>query len=49
MNFLQLAQDYDALAITFRQACSYPPQPLRGLLSVLLLGEQRHEGCKQFA
>jgi len=24
-------------------------QPLRGLLSVLLLGEQRHDGCKQFA
>ena len=26
-----------------------PPQPLRGLLSVLLLGEQRHDGCEQFA
>ena len=25
------------------------PQPLRGLLSVLLLGEQRHDGCEQFA
>jgi len=26
-----------------------PMQPLRGLLSVLLLGEQRHDGCEQFA
>jgi len=26
-----------------------PPQPLRGLLPILLLGEQRHNGCKQFA
>ena len=26
-----------------------PPQPLRGLLPVSLLGEQRHDGCKQFA
>jgi len=26
-----------------------PPQPLRGLLPILLLGEQRHDGCKQFA
>ena len=25
------------------------PQPLRGLLSVSLLGEQRHHGCEQFA
>ena len=25
------------------------PQPLRGLLPVLLLGEQRHDGCEQFA
>ena len=25
------------------------PQPLRGLLPVLLLGEQRHSGCEQFA
>ena len=24
------------------------PQPLRGLLPVLLLGEQRHNGCEQF-
>ena len=24
-------------------------QPLRGLLPVLLLGEQRHDGCEQFA
>ena len=26
-----------------------PSQPLRGLLPVLLLGEQRHSGCGQFA
>jgi len=28
---------------------SVTPQPLRGLLSILLLGEQRHNGCEQFA
>ena len=26
-----------------------PPQPLRGLLSLSLLGEQRHDECEQFA
>ena len=26
-----------------------PSQPLRGLLPILLLGEQRHNGCEQFA
>jgi len=26
-----------------------PPQPLRGLLPVSLLGEQKHNGCEQFA
>jgi len=25
------------------------PQPLRGLLPILLLVEQRHNGCEQFA
>ena len=25
------------------------PQPLRGLLPILLLGGQRHNGCEQFA
>jgi len=25
------------------------PQPLRGLLPILLLGEQTHDGCEQFA
>jgi len=25
-----------------------PPQPLRGMIPILLLGEQRHNGCKQF-
>ena len=38
--------------------CVYPPpflaihhcsQPLCGLLPILLLGEQRHDGCEQFA
>ena len=26
-----------------------PSQPLRGLLPISLLGEHRHNGCKQFA
>ena len=26
-----------------------PSQPLRGLLPILLPGEQRHSGCEQFA
>jgi len=26
-----------------------PSQPLRGLLQISLLGEQRHDGCEQFA
>ena len=26
-----------------------PPQPLRGLLPILLHGEQRHDGCEQFS
>jgi len=26
-----------------------PSQPLRRLLPILLLGEQRHNGCEQFA
>jgi len=26
-----------------------PPQPLRGLLPISLLREQRHDGCEQFA
>ena len=26
-----------------------PPQPLRGLLPILLLGEQKHDRCEQFA
>jgi len=25
------------------------PQPLRGPLPILLLGEQRHDGCEKFA
>jgi len=33
----------------FLPGLQLPPQPLRGLLPVLLLGEQRHDGCEQFA
>jgi len=33
----------------FPSGLQLPPQPLRGLLPVLLLGEQRHNGCEQFA
>ena len=33
----------------FSPGLRLPPQPLRGLLPVLLLGEQRHDGCEQFA
>ena len=32
-----------------RPAVTHPPQPLRGLLPILLLGEQRHNWCEQFA
>ena len=33
----------------FRPEQQLPSQPLSGLLPVLLLGEQRHDGCEQFA
>ena len=33
----------------FPSGLQLPPQPLRGLLPIFLLGEQRHNGCKQFA
>jgi len=33
----------------FRPGLQLPSQPLKGLLPILLLGEQRHEGCEQFA
>ena len=33
----------------FPPGLQLPPQPLRGLLPMLLLGEQRHNGCEQFA
>ena len=33
----------------FPPGLQLPPQPLKGLLSILLLGEQRHNGCEQFA
>jgi len=26
-----------------------PTQPLKGLLPLLLIGEQKHDGCEQFA
>jgi len=33
----------------FPPGLQLPPQPLRGLLPILLLGEQRYDGCEQFA
>jgi len=33
----------------FPPGLQLPPQPLRGLLPVLRLGEQRQDGCEQFA
>jgi len=33
----------------FPPGLQLPSQPLRGLLPVSLLGEQRHDGCEQFA
>ena len=33
----------------FPPGLQLPPQPLRGLLPILLLGEQRDNGCEQFA
>ena len=33
----------------FPPGLQLPSQPLRGLLPILLLGEQRHDGCKQLA
>ena len=33
----------------FPPGLQLPPRPLRGLLPVLLLGEERHDGCEQFA
>ena len=42
--------------VSHKPGCHYfPPslqlrsQPLRGLLPIWLLGEQRHDGCEQFA
>jgi len=32
----------------FPPGLQLPPQPLRGLLPILLFGEQRHDGCEQF-
>jgi len=32
----------------FPPGLQLPPQPLRGLLPISLLGEQRHNGCEQF-
>ena len=33
----------------FPPGLQLPPQPLRGVQPILLLGTQRHSGCKQFA
>ena len=33
----------------FPPSLQLSPQPLRGLLPISLLGEQRHNGCEQFA
>ena len=33
----------------FPPGLQLPPQRLRGLLPIMLLGEQRHNGCEQFA
>ena len=33
----------------FPPGLQLPPQPFRGLLPILLLGEQRRNGCEQFA
>jgi len=33
----------------FLPGLQLPPQPLRGLLPILMLGDQRHDGCEQFA
>jgi len=42
--------------VSHKPGCHYfppdpqlPPQPIRGLLPIWLLGDQRHDGCKQFA
>jgi len=42
--------------VSHKPGCEYfppglqlPLQPLRGLLPISLLGEHRHDGCKQFA
>ena len=33
----------------FPPGLQLPPQPLRGLLPISMLGEQRHDGCEQFS
>jgi len=33
----------------FLPGLQLPPKPLRGLLPILLLGAQRHDGCEHFA
>jgi len=37
------------LPLLFARPAVTPPQPLRGLVPILLLRERRHDGCKQFA
>ena len=36
-------------SLSFSTGLQLPPQTLRRLLPILLLGEQKHNGCKQFA
>ena len=35
--------------VSHKPGLQLPPKPLAGLLPILLLGEQRHNGCEQFA
>ena len=56
MWFHSRTHHYHAWVINPAVGCHYfppglqlPPQPLRGMLPILLLGEQRHDGCEQFA
>jgi len=37
------------LPLYFPSGMQLPKQPLREVLPILLLGEQRHNGCEQFA
>jgi len=45
----QAAHQLGIKKVKFPPGLQLPPQHLRGLLPVLLLGEQRHNRCEQFA